>query len=139
MTTVTSTDADGDTRTYSLSDGADQAKFSINSSSGALTFTSAPDYESPTDTGSNNTYVVEVTSSDGNGGTDTQTLTVTVTDVSSVPATANTASTADNPDPPARRPVTAAATASPTAAKTQNTAMWTVTLPVYAARRSRRR
>ncbi|MFC1762729.1 FG-GAP-like repeat-containing protein, partial [Planctomycetota bacterium] len=89
VTTVTSTDAEDDTRTYSISGGDDQAKFSIDSGSGALTFQSAPDYESPTDDGENNTYVVEVTSSDGNGGTDTQTITVTVTDVSSVPATAN--------------------------------------------------
>ncbi|MFC1766877.1 cadherin domain-containing protein, partial [Planctomycetota bacterium] len=85
VTTVTSTDADGDTRTYSISGGDDQAKFSINSSSGALTFVSAPNFESPTDTGSNNTYEVEVTSSDGNGGTDTQTITVTVTDANDAP------------------------------------------------------
>jgi hypothetical protein len=83
VTTVTSTDADvGDTRTYSLSGGADQAKFSINAASGALTFASAPNYEAPTDSDSNNSYVVAVTATDTNGGADIQTMTVTVTDVS---------------------------------------------------------
>ena len=80
--TVTATDAENNNVAYSLTGGADQAKFSINSSSGALTFSSAPDFESPTDSGSNNTYVVQVTASDGNGGTAAQTITATVTDVS---------------------------------------------------------
>ena len=83
VTTVVSTDVDtGDTKTYSIIGGADQAKFSINSSTGALTFVSAPNYENPTDTGDtagNNTYVVEVKVTDTNGLNDTQTITVTVT------------------------------------------------------------
>jgi hypothetical protein len=85
VTTVTATDADSDTVTYSLSGGADQAKFSINAASGALAFASAPNYESATDADTNNSYIVEVTASDGNGGTDVQTLTVTVTDVDETP------------------------------------------------------
>ena len=37
------------TLTYSLSGGADQAKFSINASTGALSFVAAPNFEVPTD------------------------------------------------------------------------------------------
>ncbi|MCA9200364.1 MAG: cadherin domain-containing protein, partial [Planctomycetales bacterium] len=78
--TVTATDADLDTLTYSISGGADAAKFAINSSTGELTFITAPDFESPTDVGSNNVYDVTVHVSDGNGGTDSQAISVTVTD-----------------------------------------------------------
>ena len=65
VTTVTSTDADSDTVTYGLTGGADQAKFAINAASGAQTFSSAPDFETPTDAGDtagNNTYEVDVLS-----------------------------------------------------------------------------
>ena len=80
--TVTATDADvGTVINYSISGGADGALFSINSTSGALTFATAPDFENPRDQGMNNEYVVEVTASDGTN-TDTQVITVTVTDVS---------------------------------------------------------
>jgi hypothetical protein len=65
--------------TYSITGGTDQAKFMIDASSGALAFASAPSFGVPTDADSNNTYVVDVTASDTNGGTDVQTLTVSVT------------------------------------------------------------
>ncbi len=83
-----------DTLTYSISGGADSSKFSINSSTGVLTFKTAPDVNSPTDSDSNNTYVVEVKASDGNGGTDTQILTVNV--ISSAD-TSNPTLTSSNP------------------------------------------
>ena len=78
---MTSTDVDGGSAAYSIVGGADQALFSINPSTGALTFITAPDYESPTDAGGNNVYDVTVRVSDGNGGTDDQDIAVTVTDV----------------------------------------------------------
>ena len=82
VTTVTATDADvGASLTYSISGGADAAKFTINSSTGALSFITAPNYESPTDSGGNNVYDVLVTVKDNNGGADSQSLSVTVTDV----------------------------------------------------------
>ena len=81
VTTVVATDGDDDTVTYSISGGADSAKFSIVEATGVLTFASAPNYESPTDSDTNNTYVVEVTADDNNSGADTQTITVTVTNV----------------------------------------------------------
>ena len=76
VTTVVATDTN--TRTYTISGGADQAKFDIPS--GALSFKTAPNFESPTDSDTNNTYVVEVTATDVAGNTDVQTITVTVTD-----------------------------------------------------------
>ena len=88
--TVVATDADaGDSITgYAIAGGADRAKFSITNA-GALTFTSAPDYESPTDADSDNVYVVEVEATGGAAGrelTATQTITVTVTDQSEAPS-----------------------------------------------------
>ncbi|MDB2339412.1 cadherin repeat domain-containing protein [Gammaproteobacteria bacterium] len=49
--------------TYTLS-GTDASKFTI-SSSGVLSFSSAPDYEAPSDSGSNNVFNVSVAVSDG--------------------------------------------------------------------------
>ena len=82
VTTVTATDADlpSDALTYSVSGGADAARFSISSSSGVLTFTSAPNFEAPTDLGGNNIYYLIVQVSDGTN-TDTQAIAVTVTAV----------------------------------------------------------
>ncbi len=76
VTTVTATDDNA--VTYTISGGADQALFSMTS--GVLTFTTAPDFENPTDANTDNAYVVEVTASDGVNTDDTQTITVTVTD-----------------------------------------------------------
>lgn len=83
VTTVTATDADfpAQTLTYSISGGADAARFAINNTSGALMFVSAPDFEAPSDVGTDNVYDVQVTVSDGAGGTDVQDISVTVTDV----------------------------------------------------------
>jgi len=80
VTTVTSTSPGGGALTYSITGGADQAKFAIGASSGILTFLVAPNFEAPTDANTDNAYVVIVQASDGSQ-TDTQTITVTVTDV----------------------------------------------------------
>ncbi len=93
--TVTSSDVDGGTPVYSISGGVDQAKFTINSSTGALAFSAAPDYEAPTDSGGNNVYDVTVQVSDGAGGTATQAIAVTVTDVSGALVVTTTADTND--------------------------------------------
>ncbi|MEQ9407984.1 MAG: cadherin domain-containing protein [Fuerstiella sp.] len=83
VTTVTATDADlpAQTLSYTIVGGADAAKFGIDGSSGALTFISAPDYETPTDVGTDNVYDVIVEVSDGTL-TDTQSIAVTVTGIS---------------------------------------------------------
>ena len=109
VTTVTATDADADggqAVSFTLTGGADMSLFSL-SSTGELTFNTAPDYENPSGTGGDNDYEVIVTASDDarlplpsglmGSMTTTQTLTITVTDVNdnapifSSSATANVA------------------------------------------------
>ena len=85
------TDVDGDTLTYSISGGDDQALFEIDASTGTLSFINRPDYESPQDSDQNNTYLVEVTVSDPSGLTDTETFTITINDVTTHVAITNTA------------------------------------------------
>ena len=95
VTTVTATDPDvGQTLSYSIIGGADASKFTIGSSTGALSFVTAPNFELPTDAGGNNVYDVIVQASDGHGGIDSQAIAVTVTDVfeNSPPTIAGTAS-----------------------------------------------
>jgi VCBS repeat-containing protein len=83
--TVTTTDAEGDTITYSITGGADQALFTINGSTGALSFLAAPNFEAPADAGANNVYDVVVTAADG-ANSPTQAIAVTVTDTNEAPA-----------------------------------------------------
>ncbi|WP_419194997.1 cadherin domain-containing protein, partial [Novipirellula herctigrandis] len=87
VTTVVASDADvpAQTLTYSISGGLDAAKFTIDSSTGVLTFIAAPDFETPTDVGSDNVYQVIVEVNDGAGGTDSQDLAVTVSNVNELP------------------------------------------------------
>jgi Ca2+-binding RTX toxin-like protein/peptidoglycan/xylan/chitin deacetylase (PgdA/CDA1 family) len=81
VTTVTAVDPDaGATVTYSISGGADASKFTINGTTGALAFKTAPNFEVPTDAGANNVYDVIVKAA-GSGLNDTQAIAVTVTDV----------------------------------------------------------
>ena len=66
---------------YTITGGADEAKFALVSTR-VLTFTTAPDYEVPTDADANNEYVVMVMVTSGTGSrerTATQTITATVT------------------------------------------------------------
>ena len=77
---VQASDPNGDTLSYSISGGADQSLFSINVITGALTFTQAPDFENPTDVGSNNEYNLRVAASDGSSSTE-QDVVVTVTNI----------------------------------------------------------
>ena len=90
VTTVTATDADlpAQTLTYSISGGADAARFTINAGSGVLTFIAAPNYEAPGDVGANNVYDLSVQVSDGML-TDSQAVSVTVTNVNDAPSGAN--------------------------------------------------
>ena len=67
--------------TWSLNGGADASKFNIDSSTGALTFKSAPDFENPNDSGTNNSYEVKVKATDKEGNTSDQTLTVNINDL----------------------------------------------------------
>jgi Ca2+-binding RTX toxin-like protein len=77
ITTVTATDADGPSVGYAIVGGADAALFSIDATTGALSFLSAPDFENPGDQNRDNVYDVVVQASDGSNF-DRQTLAVTV-------------------------------------------------------------
>src|SRR5712691_8774012 len=84
VTPVTATDADlpAQTVSFSITGGADAAKFSITSA-GVLTFKAAPDFENATDAGADNVYNVVVTATDSGSPalSSTQSITVTVTPV----------------------------------------------------------
>ena len=85
VTTVTATDPDTPTTFfYSISGGADSARFTINSATGVLSFITAPNFESPTDAGGNNVYDVIVRVSDGSLY-DEQTISVSITNANEAP------------------------------------------------------
>src|SRR5207244_3125332 len=67
VTTVTATDADlpAQTLNYAISGGADAAKPTLSAAARVLSFVSAPDFENPTDAGTNNVYDLTVQVSDG--------------------------------------------------------------------------
>ncbi len=83
--TVTASDPDGDTITFSLS-GTDASLLSITSS-GVVTFNSAPDYEAPSDANGDNVYEISATVSDGSL-TDSENFRITVTNDTSDDVTA---------------------------------------------------
>lgn len=70
--------------TFSITGGADQALFAIDSGTGVLTFLVAPDFEDPQDAGANNVYNLTVTATNAGGATN-QNVAVTVTDVAEPP------------------------------------------------------
>jgi hypothetical protein len=70
--------------TWTVVGGADQSKIVIDRSTGALSFITAPNYESPTDTDRNNSYVVQVRATDANGNVALQTVTVTIRNVDEI-------------------------------------------------------
>jgi Cadherin domain len=81
VTDVDATDPDSDPLTYSLAGGVDDSDFTINPTSGVLSFTTPPDFEAPGDANTDNVYEVMVAVSDSRGGSDSQQISVTVTDV----------------------------------------------------------
>lgn len=95
---ATLTATGGGTITWSLTGGADLAKFTVNTSSGALTFNSAPDFETPTDADGNNIYLVQVQATNG-VTSDTNSLSVTVTDVAETVLDLNFTTMAPTLDP----------------------------------------
>ena len=87
--TLLASDPDaGASLSYSLASGigaVDDAKFSINASTGAISFLVTPDYESPTDNGLDNTYNLTVNVSDGSLST-SQSIAIAVGNVSEAPS-----------------------------------------------------
>ena len=79
---VSATDADNDTLTYGLT-GTDASVFSIDNSNGQLQTSDSLDYETKS------SYLVTVTVSDVNGGSDTITVTINITDANDAPVFAD--------------------------------------------------
>jgi Ca2+-binding RTX toxin-like protein len=85
VTTVTAADPDaGAVLSFSIAGGADAARFTINAVTGALAFAAAPNFEAPTDVGTDNVYDVIVGVSDG-ALTAQQAIAVTVADANDAP------------------------------------------------------
>ena len=91
--TAVATDQDGDTLTYSLS-GTDAALFTINETTGVVSFIDAPDFENPDDAGGDNVYDIDVTATDDTNET-TQAVAITVTNVNDNAPVFNSPATAD--------------------------------------------
>ena len=89
--TASATDPESNPLSYSLS-GTDAANFAINPSSGAISFTTVPDYENPVDTDANNVYALTLEVSDSTHST-SQALTITVTNIDEPPSITSAAST----------------------------------------------
>ena len=89
--TASATDPESNPLSYSLS-GTDAANFAINPSSGAISFTTIPDYENPVDTDANNVYALTLEVSDSTHTT-SQALTITVTNIDEPPSITSAAST----------------------------------------------
>ncbi len=83
---ATGTDPEDGSITWSIS-GTDAGLFNIDHSTGVLSFKTAPNFESPADSGANNVYDLTITvTDDGTGNlTATKTISITVTNVNEAP------------------------------------------------------
>ena len=70
-----------ETVTWSKVSGVDSASVTIISATGLITFIVAPDFEAPTDVGTNNVYDLTIRATDTAGNTTDQAITITVTNV----------------------------------------------------------
>ncbi len=82
---VTATDPNGDPLTFTLNSSVGDTSLFTISSTGALTFNSAPNFENPLDADLDKTYEVTVVVNDSNGGSVEETVTVNVTDRNEAP------------------------------------------------------
>ena len=70
--------------TITINGGSDQGKFSLSrvaDSATSLAVIATPDFEAPTDSDANNTYIVALRATDGSGNIGYETYTVTITDI----------------------------------------------------------
>ena len=88
ITTITATDADGDDLTFALTSTTDSSHFTLDPTSGTLSFNQAPDFETPQDANADNTYELELSVSDGITTT-TQAIAIAVTNVDEAPSFAS--------------------------------------------------
>jgi Cadherin domain len=84
VTTVSAVDPEGSLLVYSIVGGPDASFFTINASTGALSFITEPNFEFRLDWDNNKTFDVVVSVTDG-VMTDIQALTVAITDVDEAP------------------------------------------------------
>ncbi len=82
--TITANDPSGETINYSISGGNDSSLFAIDSDMGVLSFNTAPDFENPGDSNSDNIYEVEVEVSNSSVSR-IQNLLITVNDANDSP------------------------------------------------------
>src|SRR5207253_2352619 len=78
VTHVTVADFDGNLVGFSITGGADAARFKIDSENGTLSFITPPSFGTPADSDHNNSYIVQVRATDNAPSplSDTQTITV---------------------------------------------------------------
>lgn len=86
---VTTSEA-GDGVTYSIKLVDDSALFTIDPSTGVITFIGAPDYETPGDNGENNIYNITIIANDGSGPIE-QSITIAVSNVNEAPTVTSVA------------------------------------------------
>ena len=99
VTAVTATDPNAaQMLDFAIIGGADAAKFQIDAATGELSFKAAPNFEVPTDEGTNNVYDVVVRVSNGFHA-DTQALAVTVTSANEAPVIAALSALVGENDP----------------------------------------
>jgi hypothetical protein len=83
--TATGTDPDASTALTFAIGGADATLFAINANTGVVTFVASPNFESPADADTDNTYDLTVTASDGTLTSAARTVVVTVTNANDAP------------------------------------------------------
>ena len=77
-------DLPNDSLSYGISGGPDEDLFTVDSTTGALTFKGAPDFEMPGDANGNNVYEVAITVTDSKGASDMASVTVNVLNLASI-------------------------------------------------------
>ena len=83
-----------ETATFTLGSDKDEALFSLMNDA-EISFNAAPDFESPGDGDTNNTYLLDITATDEAGNAATLELTVTVTDVDDTAPTITSGTSVD--------------------------------------------
>ncbi|NND98744.1 MAG: DUF11 domain-containing protein, partial [Pirellulaceae bacterium] len=89
-------DSEGSGLTYQLTGTNDDPLFDIDVDAGIVTFLAVPDFELPGDADANNTYLIQITVTDGGGLTDIQNVVITVTDDAPSIVSSPNASVAEN-------------------------------------------
>ncbi len=79
------TDSEGSGLSFALSGGVDDVLFTIDADNGLVTFITAPDFELPGDTGTDNVYDIQVTVIDSGTLSSVQDIAITVTEVNEAP------------------------------------------------------